>query len=398
MNGATRIWPRVTFWKLVFLAVVLAGSYATAVRFLRGLGASTALSDQFPWGLWIGFDVLCGVGLAAGGFAITATVYLFHLERFRPIVRPTVLTAYLGYLLVCTALLYDLGRPYRIWHAIIMWNPQSVMFEVAWCVMLYSAVLTAEFLPVVLERIGWTRPAGLIKKFSVPLVLLGVILSTLHQSSLGSLFLIMPAKLHPLWYSPLLPALFFLSSIGAGLGMVIFESFLSWRAFRKRLESDLLDDIARTAAVVLACYLVLRFEAIAARGALRHLIMPQAETYYFWMEVALGGLAPMLLFGIPRTRRNPQGMFLAAVLAVLGFVTNRMNVSITGLAASSGVNYFPKWTEITVTLMLVAMGFAAFALAVRFLPIYGPVTHASPHAAPPERQRRLHAEQIAAGD
>jgi Ni/Fe-hydrogenase subunit HybB-like protein len=388
----------VTFWKVVFLAVVLAGSYATAVRFLRGLGASTALSDQFPWGLWIGFDVLCGVGLAAGGFAITATVYLFHLERFRPIVRPTVLTAYLGYLLVCTALLYDLGRPYRIWHAIIMWNPHSVMFEVAWCVMLYSAVLTAEFLPVVLERIGWTRPAELIKKFSVPLVLLGVILSTLHQSSLGSLFLIMPAKLHPLWYSPLLPVLFFLSAIGAGLGMVIFESFLSWRAFRKRLEFDLLEDIARTAAVVLACYLVLRFEAIAARGALRHLIMPQAETYYFWMEVALGGLAPMLLFGIPRTRRNPQGMFLAAVLAVLGFVTNRLNVSITGLAASSGVNYFPKWTEITVTLMLVAMGFAAFALAVRFLPIYGPVTHASPHAAPPARQRRLHAEQIAAGD
>ncbi len=386
MSVAAQRWPRLTFWKLVLLAVVLAGSYATGIRFLRGLGPSTALSDQFPWGLWVGFDVLCGVGLAAGGFAITATVYLFHLERFRPVVRPTVLTAFLGYLLVVFALLYDLGRPYRIWHAIVMWNPHSVMFEVAWCVMLYTAVLTAEFLPVVFEGLNWMRAASLIKKFSVPLVVLGVILSTLHQSSLGSLYLIVPHKLHPLWYSPLLPVFFFLSSVAAGLGMVIFESFLSYRAFRKRLELDLLEDLARTAAVVLAVYLVLRLEALGAQGSLHHLVLRQAETYYFWMEIALGAVLPMTLFAIPRVRRQPPGLFLAAVLAVLGFVANRLNVSITGMAASSGVEYFPRWTEIAVTLMLVALGFAAFALAVRYLPVF---------ERPPEDRWAVRARTIA---
>jgi Ni/Fe-hydrogenase subunit HybB-like protein len=135
----------------VFAVVLASGAAASYMRFVYGLGRSTNLTDKFPWGIWVGFDVLCGVGLAAGGFSITAAVYLFNLERYKPIVRPTVLTAYLGYLLVCTALLYDLGRPYRIWHALIMWNPHSVMFEVAWCVMLYTTVLSLEFAPVVIE-------------------------------------------------------------------------------------------------------------------------------------------------------------------------------------------------------------------------------------------------------
>jgi Ni/Fe-hydrogenase subunit HybB-like protein len=386
MNVRQRRWPHITFWKIVFLMICTAGAYATAVRYLRGLGASTALSDQFPWGIWIGFDVLCGVGLAAGGFTITGTVYLLNLKRFRPIVRPTILTAYLGYLLVVFALMFDLGRPYRIWHALIMWNPRSVMFEVAWCVMLYTSVLTAEFLPVVLERFQQLRAAAFIRRFTVPLVLLGFILSTLHQSSLGSLYLIVPYKLHPLWYTPLLPALFFLSAVGAGLGMVIFESFLSWRAFRKRLEFDLLDDIARAAAAVLAVYLVLRFESLLDNGNLRHLLDAESETYYFWMEVILGGFLPMMLFAIKRVRRNPQGIFLGAVLTVLGFVANRLNVSITGMMRSSGVYYFPRWTELTITAMLIAFGFAAFAIAVELLPIYQPLparSGALPVAPPP---------------
>jgi Ni/Fe-hydrogenase subunit HybB-like protein len=260
------------------------------------------------------------------------------------------------------------------------------MFEVAWCVMLYTAVLTAEFLPIVLERFRQMRAAAFIRRFTVPLVLLGFILSTLHQSSLGSLYLIVPYKLHPLWYTPLLPALFFLSAVGAGLGMVIFESFLSWRAFRKHLEFDLLDDIARAAAAVLAVYLVLRFESLLDNGNLRHLLHAESETYYFWMEVILGGFLPMMLFAIKRVRRNPQGMFLGAVLTVLGFVANRLNVSITGMMRSSGVHYFPRWTELTITAMLIAFGFAAFAIAVELLPIYQPLparSGALPVAPPP---------------
>jgi hypothetical protein len=209
--------PRPTFWSVVFAAVMAAALYAAYLRFFHGLGAATNLSDRFPWGLWIGFDVLCGVGLAAGGFTLVATVHIFNIERYQPILRPAILTAFLGYLLVIVALLFDLGRSFRIWHALVMWNPRSVMFEVAWCVMLYTTVLMLEFIPVFFERFGWRKALRRIRAISVPLVIVGVILSTLHQSSLGSLYLIVPEKLHPLWYTPLLPVLFFISAIrGAG--------------------------------------------------------------------------------------------------------------------------------------------------------------------------------------
>ncbi|HEY7514295.1 MAG TPA: NrfD/PsrC family molybdoenzyme membrane anchor subunit, partial [Vicinamibacteria bacterium] len=197
------------FWGGVLYLLLALGAAVVAVRFTRGLGAVTNLSDRFPWGLWVGFDVLCGVGLAAGGFAITTAVYVFNLKRYKPIVRPTVLTAFLGYLLVVTALLFDLGRPWNIWHPLVMWNPRSVMFEVSWCVMLYLTVLALEFSGMVFERMGWTRALVAQQAATLPLVVAGAVLSTLHQSSLGSFYLIMPSKLHPLWYTPWLPMLFF---------------------------------------------------------------------------------------------------------------------------------------------------------------------------------------------
>jgi len=210
-------------WKIVFTALMLAGAYATFVRFYWGLGASTNLTDQFPWGIWVGFDVLCGVGLAAGGFTVAAIVHIFNIKSYHAVVRPAILTAFLGYMLVVVALMFDLGRPYRIWHPIIMWNPRSVMFEVGWCVTLYTTVLTLEFLPAVLEKFGLVKAHKALKGIMLPIVILGVILSTLHQSSLGSLFLIMPNKMHPLWYSPMLPVLFYVSAISTGLAMTVFE-------------------------------------------------------------------------------------------------------------------------------------------------------------------------------
>src|SRR5262252_2228224 len=177
---------RPTFWKVVFLFLMAAGFYATVVRFTQGLGRSTNLSDQFPWGIWVSFDVMCGVMLAAGGFTLTAAVHIFNIKRLRPIVRPTILTAFLGYILVTVALLFDLGRPYRIWHPLVMRNPHSVMFEVAYCVMLYTTVLSLEFSPIVLERMNFQKPLKIIRGVLIPLVIGGVILSTLHQSSLGT--------------------------------------------------------------------------------------------------------------------------------------------------------------------------------------------------------------------
>jgi len=167
---------RSIFWRLVALAILAAGGYAAWTRIVHGLGASTNLSDRSPWGLWIGFDILCGVGLAAGGFAITTAVYILHLERLRPIVRPTILTAFLGYVLVVVGLMFDLGRPWNIWRAMVWWNPHSVMFEVAWCVMLYSTVLALEFSPMLFERLKWHRATKVVKSVVVPLVGLGFLL------------------------------------------------------------------------------------------------------------------------------------------------------------------------------------------------------------------------------
>jgi Ni/Fe-hydrogenase subunit HybB-like protein len=362
--------PRITFWRTVATLLLAAAAVAVWMRFTRGLGATTHLSDRFPWGLWIGFDVLCGVGLAAGGFTIAALVHIFHVKRFEPVVRPAVLTAYLGYLLVIVALLIDLGRPLQIWHAIVMWNPRSVMFEVAWCVMLYTTVLTLEFLPAVLERYRLRRALGVMRHVAVPVIILGVLLSTLHQSSLGSLYLIVPQKLYPLWYTPLLPVMFFVSAVAAGLGMVIFESTLSARAFRRGLELPLLAEIGRIAVVVLAAYATLKLADLAGRGGLDLLLVPRAETWFYWAELALGVLAPLALLAVPHVRRSPGGLFFAAVLMILGFVLNRLNVSLTGLEAYAGGGYFPTWQEIAVTMGIVAFGFVAFALAARYLPVF----------------------------
>jgi Ni/Fe-hydrogenase subunit HybB-like protein len=359
--------PKLTFWRVVLVLVLAAGFYSTLLRFARGLGAATNLSDQFPWGLWVGFDVLCGVGMAAGGFTLAAIVYVFHIDRFHAVLRPSILTAFLGYALVAVALLFDLGKPYNIWHPLIMWNPHSVMFEVAWCVTLYLTVLALEFSPAVFERFHLHTPLRLVKGMTIPLVIMGVLLSTLHQSSLGSLYLIVPEKLHPYWYSPLLPVFFFISAISVGLAMVIFESNLSSRAFGREIEMELLEVLGRAMAVVLAIYGVLRFENLWSRGALVHLREPSTETLLFVLEISLGLLIPLPMLLIRRIREDRDGLFAAAVLVITGFLLNRLNVSVTGMEAASGVHYFPRWTEVAITLSIVGVGFLLFSLAVRYL-------------------------------
>ena len=362
--------PKFTFWRAVLLVILAAGFYSTLLRFTKGLGAATHLTDRFPWGLWIGFDVICGVGLAAGGFTLAAIVYVFHLRRFHPILRPSILTAFLGYALVAVALLYDLGKPYNIWHPLIMWNPHSVMFEVAWCVMLYLTVLALEFSPAVFERFGMQKPLKLLKAITIPLVIVGVLLSTLHQSSLGSLFLIVPSKLHPYWYSPLLPLFFFISAVATGMAIVIFESNLSARAFGREIEMPLLAALGRAMAGVLIVYGILRLQDLWKRGALVHLREPSTETFLFVLEIVLGLLIPLSLLLIRRVREDREGLFAAAVLVITGFLLNRLNVSITGLEYSAHAHYFPKWTEVAVTLSMVGTMFLCFALAVRYLNVF----------------------------
>ncbi|MEW6203319.1 MAG: NrfD/PsrC family molybdoenzyme membrane anchor subunit, partial [bacterium] len=268
---------QLTVWSVIIAVILVLGGYYSFIRFTHGLSDVTALSDRFPWGLWIGFDILCGVGLAAGGFTITCMVYIFNIKKLHSITRPTVLTAFLGYALVNLALIYDIGRPYNIWHPLLMWNPHSVMFEVAWCVMIYTSVLSLEFAPVVLERFKMKAATRLLRRILIPLVIMGVLLSTLHQSSLGTVFLIAPYKMHPLWYTPLLPIFFFLSAVAVGLAMTIFESFLSYRFFRRQLEMEVLDILARMSGFLLVLYLALMIVDLKNRSAFTFLTNFRSE-------------------------------------------------------------------------------------------------------------------------
>jgi Ni/Fe-hydrogenase subunit HybB-like protein len=360
---------RLTIWRAIFAVLMAAGAYATYLRVRYGLGGVTNLNDQFPWGIWIGFDILCGVGLAAGGFTLVAVVHIFNIERYKPILRPAILTAFLGYVLVVTALLFDLGRPDRVWHPLVMWNPRSVMFEVAWCVTLYTTVLALEFVPAVFEKLGWKKPLDWLKFISVPLMIVGVILSTLHQSSLGSLYLIVPRKLYALWYTPLLPVFFYLSAISVGLAMTIFESWHSSRAFGRELELPLAAGLARVLAVLLMTFLFVRFLDLHHRGALALLRDNRTETWLFGLEILLLA-TPMVLLFQRRIRWNPGKLYACAVMVIFGFITNRLNVSVTGMEAGSGTHYIPKWTEIAVTLSIVALGFAVFRIVAQHFPVF----------------------------
>ncbi len=361
--------PKITVWRVVFALLMLAGVYATYLRVVYGLAGSTNLSDKFPWGIWIGFDILCGVGLAAGGFSIVAVVHIFNIERYKPILRPTILTAYLGYVLVVFGLMFDLGRPDRIWHPLVMWNPHSVMFEVAWCMMLYNTVLTLEFFPAVCEKFGWHFARKWLTAISVPVVILGVILSTLHQSSLGSFYLIVPTKLYPLWYTPFLPVFFFLSAICVGMAMTIFESWHSSRAFHRELHHSLMSHMGRILSVSVAVYLVLRFVDMRHREVFNLLLIPRMETYMFWLEIGCF-FTGMVLLSQRAVRNRPTALYISALFVMFGFVANRLNISIIGMEAAAGVHYLPKWSEFTVTLCIIAMGFLIFRLAAKYLPVF----------------------------
>jgi Ni/Fe-hydrogenase subunit HybB-like protein len=369
------------FWTWLFGLILAAGGVVTVLRFWKGLGAVTNLSDRFPWGLWVGFDVLCGVALAAGGFTVTTAVYVFNLKRFQPIVRPTILTAFLGYLLVAIGLMYDLGKPWNIWHPMVMWNPRSAMFEVSWCVMLYLTVLALEVSGMVFEKLRWTRAVAIQHAAVVPLVIAGAVISTLHQSSLGTFYLIMPGKLHPLWYTPLLPVMFWFSAFAGGMAMMIVESRLSSRALGRGLEMPLLMSLGRALAGVLALYLALRLGDMARRGTLGEIVSGSRESFYFLLELGLGVVLPMLLLTQGAVRRNANGLYASAAMVVAGVIVNRLNVSITAVECAQGGHYVPSLAEGIVTLMLVGIGIAAFGLAVRFLPVMEHVEEPEPAAA-----------------
>jgi len=363
----------ITLWRAIVALIFAAGLYATYARFALGFARSTNLTDPQPWGLWVGLGTLCGVGLSAGGFAIAAAVYLLGFERYRPVLRAAVLVSFLGYSSVIAGMMYELGLPWRIWHPIFMWNRASVLFEVSWCVMLYSTVLALEFSPALVEKIPWIGLRIWYLRWHheilVGLVMAGVVLSSLHQSFLGGLYLLTKGKLDPLWYSPYLTTLFYLSAIPAGLAVTVMALYLSVRSLNVKLDPNVLGEVSRVIAPLLALYGIFRAVDLAKNGALPYLWMWREETLSFWLEIGLFVIAPLVLLNLPKVRNNPQSLYWTCATVVGGFMANRLNVSITGLQSSSGVYYVPKWTEFAATLMVLTLAVLVFRYAVIYLDI-----------------------------
>jgi len=360
---------RIQAFKGILWFVVGLAAAVTIVRFSRGLGTVTALSDTTPWGLWIGFNVMGGVALAAGGFVIAAIAYIFRREEYRHVVRLAMLTGMLGYGAVAVGLLYDLGLPWNIWHPAIYLNPHSPLFEVAWCLMLYLTVLILEFLPVVFERSRFQRVFRFLLRLRLPLIILGIMLSTLHQSSLGSLMLIMPFRLHELWYTPLLPELFFVSAICLGLAMVILESTITAWLYERKPRTEMLAGLGRLAAFGLAFYLVFRCVDLARLGKLPLIFTGEAATALFLFEIGLCTVVPMVLFAIPAMRRNHHGIFIASSLCVFGFVLNRVNTSGLAQVWATGSDSFPAWPDFAISLGIVSGAALAFFFIQEHFPV-----------------------------
>jgi Ni/Fe-hydrogenase subunit HybB-like protein len=374
--------PALTPFNVVAGIIVVIGVVITGIRFTQGLAATTNLSDYNPWGIWIGFDLLVGVALAAGGYVTSAACYLFGLKRFRSAVRPAILTGFLGYALVVLALNYDVGRPWRLpYPFIVQSGTTSLLFEVAACVALYLAVLFIEFTPAALEWLGLKRARSIVNKLTLVLTIFGVVLSTLHQSSLGALFLIAPSKLHPLWYSPYLALYFFVSSIVAGLSMVIFESTLSHRYFHDKMDAEHREEadgvalgFGKAAAFVLAGYFVMKVIGLAQTNAWSYL----STGYGLWFLVELLGfvLLPCYTYAIGVREKNLKIIRWTAAWTVLGIVVNRFNVGLIAFNwhLPSSERYFPHWMEIGISVFVVTLG----VLAYRFIVTHMPILYAHP--------------------
>ncbi len=367
-----------TPFNIVAGLIIGLGIVITILRFTRGIGAVSNLDDNNPWGIWIGFDLLCGVALAAGGYVTSAACYIFGLKRYHSAVRPAVLTAFLGYALVVFALHYDVGRPWRLPYP-IFFSPgtTSLLYEVGLCVFLYLTVLFLEYSPAALEWLGLKRIRNLVVRMTFVLTVFGVVLSTLHQSSLGALFMIAPSKLHPLWYSTYLPVYFFVSSIFAGLSMVIFEGALAHRFLKHKMDAahlehskDVALGFAKAASFVMAGYVGIKFIGVALDDNWAYL----ASGWGAWFLLELVGFValPSFMFAIGAREKNMKVIRWAAVTTVLGVVLNRLNVSLVAFNwhLPSAQRYFPSWMEIGISVFIVTVGVVAYRFITVNMPIF----------------------------
>ncbi|MDA8239058.1 MAG: polysulfide reductase NrfD [Nitrospiraceae bacterium] len=363
---------------LGLILVMAAAGVVVVYRLLFGLGAATHLSDIWPWGFWIGMDVLGGVAMAAGGFIIAGAVYILNWKKYKVIVRPSILNAFFGYVLAATSITLDIGVPWRIWHPIVMWQINSIMFIVAIHVVLYTSTLATESSPMVFEKLKMTGAYRAVSKIMVPIVLFGVLLSTLHQSSLGAVYLIVPTKLSPLWYSKSLPYMFLISAVLMGLSMVSFETILSSRIFKHKVPMDVITGLARGSLIVAAIYFAIKVWLLVSGPGIGAAFDGSFTANMYLLEMAIGVVLPLALLSVKDFRTRISSIFTVNILVIIGTLLNRLNVGIFGLAeyaSKFGVDYFPSAMEFILTAGMVAFAFFGFKVSAKYLNLFPETEH-----------------------
>ncbi|HLE89023.1 MAG TPA: Ni/Fe-hydrogenase cytochrome b subunit [Candidatus Limnocylindria bacterium] len=379
----------------VLAAFVALGIGVVVWRLVVGLGPTTALSDGYPWGLWISFDVLVGTALGCGGYAVAILVYVLNKGKYHALVRPAILTSALGYSLAGFAIVIDVGRWWNLWKVPVAWklyNLSSVLLEVALCIMAYVAVLWIELSPMFLERLQESGPPrirqmagrvkGFLEKALLWIIALGLLLPTMHQSSLGALFLIAVTKLHPLWLTPWLPLLFLISVVGMGYAVVVFESTLATHFLRRRQEIEMLSGLSVAVVITTALYLFVRLYDLAYQEHLALAFSADLYAAFFWLEMALF-VAPMVILASRRRRSNPGWLFFGAMLMLLAGGLYRFDTSLIAYNPGAQWSYFPSVPELLVTLGFLSLEIMAYVYLIKRFPILAGGTAKPPEPAIP---------------
>jgi Ni/Fe-hydrogenase subunit HybB-like protein len=365
-----------TPFNIIAFPIIILGIVLIVIRFMKGIGSITNLSQDIPWGLWIGFDVVTGVAFAGGAYVLTFMVYILKMEKYHSIVRVTVLNGFLAYLFYAGALLLDLGRPWNVINPIIgnSFGTSSVLFLVAWHFLLYMLAELIEFSPAIAEWLGAKRARKILSGMTIGAVIFGITLSTLHQSGLGALFLMAKDKIHPLWYSEFIPVMFLVSSVFAGLSMVIFEGSISHKVFFNQIseknhkaQSGILQGLAKICAGAMFAYFFLQL-LVFIHGK-RWEYLETKMGYWFLLEMIGFVLLPMFLYMYSYRTRNVLLIRVAAVLTMLGIILNRLNVTVIGFKWDAAVHYYPSWMEIVVTLAVIFTEILIFRWIINRMPV-----------------------------
>lgn len=364
--GGKLLTPVTAFLGLLVVAMLS----VLVVRFVKGIGAATNLNDGYPWGLWIAYDVVAGSALAAGGFTTALMVYVLNRGSYHPLIRPALVAALLGYLQAGMSVLFDLGRWWDFWHLFLPKYAQvnSVLFEVAVCISAYTVVMWIEFLPVVLEKMGWASPKKKLERALFFFIALGVLLPTMHQSSLGTLLVVFGPQVHPLYQSKWLPLLFLSSTVGMGFAAVTIEGAISAMGLRRPFEKEILGKLLGIGRWLIALFFVVRFVDLIARGAMGYAFHLSAPMVTFWVENLLMA-APLVLLAKKENRERSKPVFLSAMSLALGGVVYRLSAFLVAYDTGAGWHYFPSLGELTVTIGLIAFEVLGIIIAIRVLPI-----------------------------